>query len=132
MQRFVMMCLAGFVFVFVFDYLIHGIILKAEYKDTSIFWRNPSDMKIYFPMAAMLQLMSVFVLGYIFTRNFEEKGVREGVRFGLTLGLLVGICSFSMYAYMPITLTLALSWLTSSILEVIGLGVIFALLYKNP
>ncbi len=131
MKRFALMSVAGFIFIFLSDWVIHGMLLMDMYEQTPQLWRVPEDMEVYFPWMTVNQILLTLVLAFIFTRNFEGKGMMEGVRFGVMFGLLTGLGAFGSYAYMPISLTLAFAWLGSMLVQVTGLGVIFALLYKN-
>ena len=129
--RFLIMTIAGFAFVFGFDFAVHHHLLMDLYKQTSNLWRPEETMGDYFPLMLGYQFLLVVVLGYIFTRNFEGKGIGEGLRFGLALGVLLGLSAAASYIWMPIPLELALSWAIAGLLQAVGLGVIYALLYKK-
>lgn len=129
--RYIMMTLAGFAFVFVYEAIVHGVLLVPYYRDTLELWRSQSEMRDFYPVAILAQYFFTAVAAYVFTRNFEGKGICEGVRFGTMIGLLVGIALGSFYAFMPITMEIAIAWLVTSVIECIGLGVVFSLIYKN-
>lgn len=130
-QRFTFCVLAGFIFIFAFDFLLHGILLKPSYEQTANLWRSPEVMQEFFGWMLAVQFGITAVLAYIFTRNFENKGITEGIRFGFMIGLFSGISQFGMYAYMPIPISLAIASFTGAVIEFIGLGIIFSLLYKK-
>jgi len=115
--RFIIATLAGFIFVFGLDYIVHQNLLTDLYDITSSFWRAPESMQSIFP--------------YIFTRNFEGKGIKEGIRFGMPFGLLFALFMGSSYLWMPIPLELALSWAISGLATGFGLGIIFSLTYRK-
>ena len=120
---------AGFIFVFLFEMLVHGFALMGMYEQTQHLWRGPEDMNM--PFMAAMQFIFVIITAFIFTRHYEGKGIGEGVRFGAYIGLLLGFVMLSFYAFMPIPFALALCWFFASLFETIGLGVIYALLYKK-
>ena len=130
-QRFLGMVFAGFIFIFITDYLGHGNALMGEYNQTKFLWRRPEDMQLYMAFSLMMKLLFIFIIGYIFTRNYENKGPKEGIRFGIMMGALIGLTHFTYYAYMPISLTLAASWFSLALLQMIGLGLIFSYIYKD-
>lgn len=129
--RFLLASVIGFIFVFGYDYLVHHVLLMETYETTADLWRAPETMEQFFPYMLGYQALYVIFLGFIFTRNFEGKGIMEGVRFGIALGLLLALCNAAAYIWMPIPLNLALAWGGCAIGSAIGIGVIFALLYKK-
>lgn len=131
MPRFFLMVIAGFLVAFGYDFVVHGHLLMEEYQSTMALWRTPTQMEVYFPFSLMMTFVYVFVLGFIFTRNYEGKGPKEGMRFGFYLGSLVGVMQFSFYAYMPISMTLAGGWLAATIVQAMILGVVFSLIYTE-
>lgn len=129
--RFLIMSVIGFLFLFGYDYLVHHVLLMDTYEQTTDLWRNPETMQDFFPLMLARQLIVTMIIGYIFTRNFEGRGICEGLRFGLPIGLLLGTEAASAYIWLPISQELALSWFASSVGMGLGLGVIFSLIYKK-
>lgn len=129
--RFLIMIIAGFAFLFGYDYVVHHILLMDLYEQTSDMWRPMEEMESFFPFMLARQVLLVTIIGYIFTRNFEGKGIGEGIRFGIPIGLLLALEMASSYIWMPIPLNLALSWAAGGLGTGIALGVIFALIYKK-
>ena len=129
-KKYIVSVLIGFISVFAFDFLWHGILLTDLYKSTAHLWRGPEAMQQYFPLATLMQLAFTAMLCWIFTLNFEEKGLGEGLRFGLYMGLFTGVMQIGIYPYIPIPLSLAGLWFLGSFLEVMGLGLIFSLSHK--
>ncbi|MCI5060309.1 MAG: hypothetical protein MRY79_04470 [Alphaproteobacteria bacterium] len=130
-QRFALSVIAGFVFIFAYEFLVHGILLLPTYETTPHLWRAPEEMGDYSIFMFAMQFLMSAVLCFIFTRNFEDKGIGEGARFGAMMGLLLGLAMFASYAWMPISIGLALGWLVTTFVEIVILGVIFSLLYKK-
>ena len=129
--RFLAATVVGFAFVFGFDYIVHSILLMDTYTQTPELWRLQEEMQQYFPFMIGYQVLLVVLLGFIFTRNFEGKGVAEGVRFGLMMGALIGLLNAAAFIWMPISLTLALSWAGAGLGATLGIGIIFSVIYKK-
>ncbi len=129
--RFAIAAIAGFIFTFVFDFIVHGIMIMPLYDATADLWRPESTMMEYLPTSMIVSFLTVATLLYIFTRHYEGKGINEGVRFGAMMGVLIGLISFGMYVYLPIPITLAVAWFASSLVWLIGLGIVFSLTYKK-
>lgn len=130
-KRYIVSVIVGFIFMFLYDMITHGNLLMPMYEATANLWRTEAEMEKYFPLAMAVQFITTAVLAYIFTRNYEDKGIGEGVRFGFLIGLFVAIGWFGMIVYMPIPITLAGAWFAVTFIQMIGLGVIFSLTYKN-
>lgn len=127
--RFLAMVIVGYIFVFAFDYLVHHIMLMDIYTQTADLWRPEEEMS--FPLMIAYNVLLIIILGFIFTRNFEEKGVGEGLRFGAALGALMAVMNAAAYIWMPIPQELALGWAAAGLGQGIGLGIIFSLIYKK-
>lgn len=130
-KHFAISVIVGFIFVFLYDWLVHGVLLMETYNQTAQLWRPQAEMQQYMPVMLGVQIAIVVVLAWIFTRHYEGKGVGEGIRFGSYMGVLLGIAMAGFYAYMPIPAFLAGAWFAASLVEMIGLGVIFALCYRR-
>ena len=131
MARLTLSTLAGFIFVFIFDFIFHGKLLLPLYIETAELWRSEEEMQDFFVWGILSQLAYTAVLAFMFTRKYENKGLGEGIRFGLMFGMLLGVAQFGIYPYMPIPLELALAWVGCSILQITGLGAVFSLTYKE-
>jgi hypothetical protein len=130
-KRFALATIAAFIFIFVFEFLYHGHLLKSAYEATSDLWRPEAEMKDFMHICFIVKFLVAATMTYIFTRHYEGKGIMEGVRFGAMIGFLMGISQFSMYAYMPIPMTLGLAWFVGSFIEMTGVGMIIALTYRK-
>lgn len=128
-QRYVISVLVTFVFVFLYDFLVHGFLLKDIYVQTKELWRPEEEYKMF--VMTMSQLGFSAVLAYIFTLNYEGKGIGEGIRFGLYIGMLLGVIEIGKYSYMPIPMVLMLSWVLAALLIGLGSGVVLSLVYKR-
>ena len=129
--RFLAMIVVGYAFLFGFDYVVHHILLMDLYEQTESLWRPTESMGDYFPIMIARNILLIMVIGYIFTRNFEGKGIMEGIRFGLPMGVLLAVMMASSYIWMPIPTELALGWAASGLGMGLGFGIIFSLIYKK-
>ena len=128
-KRYVISLFVVFVFVFLYEFLVHWFLLKDIYTQTAQLWRPEEEMNMFFMF--MSQFGFSAVIAYIFTLHYEDKGIGEGIRFGLCIGLLLGSIDIATYSYMPIPMVLTLSWVLASLLKGLGSGVILSLVYKR-
>jgi hypothetical protein len=129
--RLLLSSITGFVFIFALDFLIHGNLLTTTYEQTPQLWRDPDTMMSFFPYMLGTQFLIALITAFIFTRNYEGKGLGEGLRFGILLGLFMGVLMSASFAWMPISPMLAASWFGSGVATGLGLGLIFALTYSK-
>lgn len=130
-MRFGLTVLAGFVFIFAYDYLVHASFLMPFYEETPQLWLDADTMGDRFWWMILMQILVVKFSAFIFSRNFEGRGIGEGLRFGAMLGALLAVLMMMPYAYMPISMTLALLWGVAEFFRGLGLGLIFALVYRR-
>ena len=128
-KRYVISLFVVFAFVFSYEFLVHGFLLQDIYTQTAQLWRPEEESNMLFLFTSQLCFSAVFA--YIFTLNYEGRGIGEGIRFGLYIGMLLGSIEIGTYCYMPIPMVLMLSWVLASLLKGLGSGVILSLVYKR-
>jgi hypothetical protein len=106
--RFLLTVIAGFVFVFGFDFLVHNVLLVETYDQTPQLWRLPEEMIL--PWMFSKQFLMVLVSALIFIIPRKDTGLKEDLGFGTLFGLLLALLMSGAYAWMPISLSLALAW----------------------
>lgn len=128
-KKFVLAVIAAFVFVFIFEFLWHGFLMRGMYEATIEVWRpeDPAYMKYIFAS----QLLFVAVLTYIYTLIGKHLACKRGIAFGFFAGLLLAMPALGTYCYLPIPLTISLMWMLAALLKGLGSGVVIALIYKE-
>jgi hypothetical protein len=124
-------CVAAFIFVAVYEFILHGILLKDLYTQSAHLWRPQAEMQNYFVYMTICQLISSIILVFFYLQKHENKGWTEGLRFGLFVGGLMGVNGFSFYAVSPIPLSLAIYWFLGSFIESSLLGILLALINSS-
>ena len=130
-KRYVLAAAAAFVFMFAFEFVWHGLLLNDQYAATQALWRPEADMGTHFPVAMATRLALALVIAFIFTRNYENRGLGEGARFGLLLGAFLGLTSFGIYPYLAMPFGLAAMWFVGGAIEGVGTGLVIALIYRT-
>jgi hypothetical protein len=128
MKRFVIAGLAAFVFIFIYDMIVHGVLLKGIYEQTADLWRTDEE----FSMGMMLvgQLLLGLAIAFFYPIVGPDTECKKAIPFGVGLGLVLAALQLGAYAYMPIPLTLSLSWALAMFLEAIGCAWIVSRVYK--
>ena len=131
LRRLALASLAVFIFVFVYEWLFHGQFLMADYTATKALWRSDAEMIGNIHWLALGQTVMAVVFCVIFTKGYEGRGGAEGARYGALIGLLVLANVLVRYAVEPIPVALAAKWFVGGMIEMIGAGVIAALVYRR-
>lgn len=127
--RFLGAILAVFIFIFFFDWIVHGIFLKGYYGLTPQAWRPMDEMMTMMPYAMAFQLAFAAWFTFVYTRLFKEGSIKNGLLYGLYFGVFMGIMAASWYSWLPISKQLAVSWFVSSVLEGLGAGLILGFIF---
>lgn len=130
-KRWLISAVAAFVFVFLFEWLIHGILLMEMYQSTQQIWRPMNAGSIYHAAMIGSQIAFALMTSFLFTRHYENRGVREGVRFGFWIGSILAAVELGSFCYLPIPFSLTFIWMVTVLLKGIGTGTVVALIYKN-
>jgi hypothetical protein len=128
-KRYVLATFSTFLFVFIFEFVIHGLLLKGTYFETRHLWKSQSVQGMAF-MGLSQYLFSAFTV-FLYTRKHDGKGAIEGLRFGLILGMILLSLDIATYSYLPIPFTLVLSWMVANLLKGIGAGLVASMVYKD-
>ena len=128
-KKFILALIGAFVFIFMFEWLWHGMLMKGMYEATIEVWRpeDPSLMGYIFAS----QFLFAAVLTFIYTKIGKHIACKRGIAFGFFAGLLLAMPQLGAYCYMPVPLTIPLMWMLSSLLECIGAGMVIAAIYKE-
>ncbi len=130
--RFLPCVLIGFAFILGFNYIEHAKVLMSTYEQTPNLWRTPEDMNLHFKFLLLTQFLTAFLTAAIYTKGHEGKGACEGVRYGLLIGALMGVLMAAPYGWTPVSFDLAKAWFVGGLLEGLGLGILYSLIYKTP
>lgn len=127
------------IFFVVFDMLVHGNLLMADYKAIPNLWRPDAEMMAMMPYWTIWYFALAMVLAMIFKKykctcgicekscSTENAGSCKGktsICMGVMLGIILGLMSFSPYMFLPVPLELGIKWFFSGLFMGIGAGVI--------
>lgn len=135
---------AVFIFIFVYDFLVHGILLEDAYNATANLWRNYDEMQSMMWMCFVMHGVLAFLYTALFCLSCKKSGgscdstpktdekkccpIKRGVCFGTILGLILGVMNAGAYLHLPIPESLAISWFFASLVQGVGVGIILSLL----
>lgn len=130
-KRYIFAALAMFVFVFIYGWLVHGVLLMDFYLQSKGVWRDFKEMEDNFLLTCTYQLALSFWTAFVFTKLFPGGGFNNGITMGLYFGVFAGILTAAWYLWLPVPAPLGLGWFISGIGEGLGSGIILGLIYKK-
>ena len=102
MKKFILAFIAAYIFLFVWGWLVNGILLKDVYAETPNLWRPQSEMMSLFHWILLGQALIVFAFVMIYVSGFAGGGVIAGVRLGILLEIAAIGMRLGFYAVQPI------------------------------
>lgn len=133
-KRWLMASVAALVAIFIFEAVVHGVLLADIYRQTASVWRPEAEMKS--TMWAMWLSFLIFapLLALIYARGYEhgKSGVGQGFRFGAIVGTMLGATNaLGWYGVLPIPGVLAAYWFAAIVVESILAGVLIGAIYRH-
>lgn len=132
-RKFVIAWIVIFVAWFLGSFVVHGVLLNADYMRLGTLFRAPADSQRYFPLMILAHVMLSGAFAWIYARGVEPKPwLGQGVRFGIAVAFLTTIPTYLIYFVvqpMPAG-TVVKQIVFDSVLMVI-LGVIAGWLYRD-
>lgn len=128
MKRFVMAGIAAFVFIFLYDFLVHGFLLTDIYQQTASLWRPEEEAN----MGIMLlsQFLFGFAIAFFYPIVGPDTDCKKAIPFGVGLGLVMAMPQIGSYAYLPIPMKLSLFWALATFVQALGSAVIVSKIYN--
>ncbi len=108
MKRFLFAGIGAFIFVFLYEFLVHGVLLLDQYEQTASVWRP----QVEYNMAVMLlsQFLFGMAVAFFYPIVGPDTECKKAIPFGVGLGLVMAMPPIATYCYLPIPLTLSLLW----------------------
>lgn len=131
-KRLLLAILAGFAFILVSDFLIHGVWLVPDYQATASIWRSKPEMQARMPFMTIGQLLAVVCFVLIWARGPAQhsRGLGAAVGYGLLMGLFEQALTLIQYVVSPMPPELAAKWFVSGVIQAMLLGVVTYGTYK--
>jgi hypothetical protein len=156
MKKCIISFIAVFAFLFIYDWLVHGQLLMADYQATVGTWRSQEEMQALFGWCIAYHAALAAVITCFF-KKFKKaqvvcicgtecqcsptcpcKGAADcnsrcpiktgGVCFGMKVGLLLALSHSVAYLWLPIPGALAIKWFIAYLVQGIVAGAILGMI----
>lgn len=129
-KRGVLALLIAFVFVFLFGFLWHGILMKDAYKEVAGLWRSDAEFMSHF----WILILGHAVLAFAFTGLYVSKVGRHSAATGFGYGIVIGLfCAggyLTRFAVEPLTAKIFWMWVAGGFIEFAIAGALVGAIYK--
>ena len=132
-KKFLISWLVLFVVWMAGSFVVHGVLLNADYMALRNLFRSPEDAQTFFPLMVIAHVFLSGAFVWIYSRGVEAKPwLAQGVRFGLAVAFLTVIPTYMIYyVVQPMPgATVVKQLIFDGVLTVL-LGVVVAFLYRS-
>ncbi len=128
MKRFTFAAIGTFLFVFLYEFLVHGFLMMNLYNQTAAVWRpqGESNMAVMF----LGQFLFSAALAFFYPIVGPDAECKKAIPFGIGLGLVMAMPQIGTYCYLPIPLTISLLWALIAFVKALGSSYIVSKIYN--
>ena len=132
-KRFFLAWLVVFIAWFIGSFIVHGVLLHADYAQLSNLFRKESEAQNFFPLMILAHIIMSGAFVWIYARGVEAKPeIGQGIRYGIAVICLMTLPLYLIYyVVQPMPgATVAKQIVFDGILVLI-LGAIAAFMYRD-
>src|SRR6185437_6232476 len=122
-----------FVAWFLGSFVVHGVLLRADYMQLTGLFRADMDQQKYFPVMILAHLLLSGAFVWIYARGVQSRPwVGQGLRFGIVVALLTSVPTYLIYfAVQPMPSGVVIKQIVFDGILLLILGLIVASLYRG-
>ena len=136
-KQYAISVIAVFAFLFLYDWLVHGVLLMDMYRQIASISRPEGDMQTMLPLCILYHLLLAAVLTCLFSsfqspegaaagRTKEAKNRSRGLSYGTHIGIILGLVHAAAYIWLPVPAMLAGAWFAAGVLQGLGTGLVLS------
>jgi hypothetical protein len=132
-KKFIIAWAVLFVAWFLGSFVVHGVLLRADYMQLTNLFRTEGDEQKHFPLMILAHLILSGAFVWIYARGAEAKPwLAQGVRFGVAVALLTTVPTYMIYfVVQPIPGDVVVKQIVFDGVLMLILGTIVAWLYRH-
>ena len=132
-KKFLIAWVVLFIAWFIGSFVVHGVLLSADYMQLTSLFRTEADAQRYFPLMVLAHVILAGAFVWIYARGVEAKPwLAQGVRFGIAVALLTIVPSYLIYfVVQPMPASVVIKQIVFDGILLVILGMIVAWLYRG-
>lgn len=107
-KRFIIAGICAFIFVFIYEFIVHGFLMMDLYEQTSDVWRPQEESNMVIMLLS--QFLFAIAVAFFYPVVGLDTDCKKGMPFGTGLGLVMAAPQIATYCYLPIPLKISLFW----------------------
>jgi uncharacterized membrane protein YGL010W len=131
-RKFAISVVVLFVVLWAISFVVHGVLLNADYAQLPNLMRPMSEFARLWPFMALAFFSTALAFTWIYSKGKENKPwLAQGVRFGIAVALLAAIPMYLIYyVVMPFPFGLVIKQIVFDTIGMVIAGVVVAWLYR--
>ena len=132
-KKFMIAWVVLFVAWFMGSFVVHGLLLHADYMQLTGLFRTDGEQQKFFPVMILAHVMLSGAFAWIYARGAEPKPwLAQGVRFGIAVALLTTVPVYLIYyVVQPMPGEVVVKQIAFDGILMVVLGIIAAWLYRD-
>ena len=132
-KRFFIAWVVVFVVWMMGDFVVHGLLLSADYAKLPNLFRPEAESQQYVPWMLVAHVIMAGAFVWIYARGAEAKPwLSQGVRFGLATALLTAVPTYMIYyVVQPMPVALVVKQIIFASVLMVILGVVAAFMHRT-
>ena len=132
-KRFFIAWLVVFVVWMMGDFVVHGLLLSADYAKLPNLFRPEAESQQYLPWMLIAHVIMAGAFVWIYARGAEAKPwLSQGVRFGLATALLTAVPTYMIYyVVQPMPVALVVKQIIFATVLLLILGAVAAFMFHG-
>ena len=132
-KRFFLAWLAVFIAWFIGSFIVHGVLLHADYAQLSNLFRKEAEAQNFLPLMILAHIMLSGAFVWIYARGVEAKPwLGQGIRYGMAIILLTTLPGYLIYyVVQPMPGATVVKQILFDGILVLILGAIAAFMYRD-
>ena len=132
-KRFFLAWLAVFIAWFIGSFIVHGVLLHADYAELSNLFRKEAEAQNFLPLMLLAHVIMSGAFVWIYARGVEARPwLGQGIRYGVAIVLLTTLPLYLIYyVVQPMPGATVVKQIVFDGILVLILGAIVAFMYRT-
>lgn len=115
------------------DFVVHGLLLSADYAKLPSLFRSETESQPYFPWMLLAHVILAGAFAWVYSCGVQAKlWLNQGLRFGLAVALLTAVPTYLIYyVVQPMPIVLVVKQVVFASILLLILGAVVAFMYRG-
>jgi hypothetical protein len=129
-KRGVIALIVAFVFIFGFEFVWHGLLMKPSHAETATLWRAEPDFLNHFWLLVLGHAVVAFAFTGLYISQVGLPSATTGMGYGIGIGIFCAGGDLIRFAVQPLTTKILWMWIAGGLIEFAIVGALIGAIYK--